>query len=456
MDKKRAQHWLDATHAPVFDAAEDLWIRGATVLAGPNLVFPHGCIVLRGSDIIHVGPEATSPAPPEGSCVLDATGWLITPGLINAHTHCPMGFFRGLGHGRSELIEKFLFPAEKSLVPDVLEPLSWSYIYSGLRSGVTCFVDHYYFSAGVARALDRFGLRGAIGETVADCGGAFPSAQAWAKARNEIESWPHSSRIMPVVAPHAADTVSPALLREMASWARSHQLPLHMHLSQTEGELRRVKARDGKTPVEVAHDCGALSERTLAVHLVSVSDRDIDLLRHTGTTAGFCPASQIIYESLMPVAKLMEAGIPLALGTDCAASNDSADMLQEMRTAALLLRDRKAAVGEQCAAEALAMATVNPARALGLPCGKLEAGLAADLVFLKPDLSTLPLHDPQANLVWSFGSSQVQHVMVDGKWVLWRQHLPSQDEDDLRNAYEDAVAWICSKAGLKSETKAQE
>jgi 5-methylthioadenosine/S-adenosylhomocysteine deaminase len=452
MDDKRASVRLDAASAPVLDAGEDLWIRGATVVAGPGHVYARGCIILRGSEIVFVGSDENAPTPVGTSRHIDATGWLITPGLINAHTHCPMGFFRGLGHGKSDLIEKFLFPAEKSLTPEILEPLSWSYIYSGLRSGVTCFVDHYYFSAGVARALDRFGLRGAIGETVADCGGAFPSKDAWARARAEIESWPHSSRIIPVVAPHAADTVSPSLLTEMSAWAREQKIPLHMHLSQTEGELRRVQARDGKTPVALAHACGALSERTLAVHLVSASDGDIKLLRDSGATAGFCPASQIIYESLMPVAKLMKAGVPLALGTDCAASNDSADMLQEMRTAAILLRDRGALTGDQCAQGALAMATVNPARVLGLPCGKLEAGLAADLVFLKPDLSTMPMHDPEANLIWSFGSSQVQHVMVDGSWVLWRQRLPSHEEDDLLDAYEEAVTWICNKAGLTRET----
>ncbi len=419
-----------------------LHVAGLTVLDGTGAFTTETSLVVDGPTIRDLGTRDAVAARWPQLPALDGRGFTVTPGLVNAHTHAAMGFFRGLGHGRDNMIESFFFPAEKALTAELLEPLSYSYLYAGLRAGVTSFGDHYYFADGVALALERFGLRGAVGETVADLGGAFPGRRGWDLWRQRISQWPYSSRIRPVVAPHAADTVSPALLRELAAFATSHALPLHMHLSQTAGERSRVFAREKLSPVAYAAQCGALTPRTLAVHLVTVDAADIQTLRDHGVTAGLCPASQIIYEQLAPLAPIMDAGIPVALGTDCAASNDGADMLAEMRLTGLLAKDRGAQPDRFEPGELLRMGAAHGAQVLGLGSGRIAAGEPADLVFFAEDLGSEPATRPDANLIYSLSSRQAQHVMVDGRFVLLDRRLTLADEKDLTMAFRSAVAEI--------------
>lgn len=382
--------------------------------------------------------------------VIDGTGFLAIPGLINAHTHAAMGFFRGLGHGRTNMIETFLFPAEKALTPELLEPLSWSYLITSLRAGVTCIADHYYMIAGVGRALERIGMRGFIGETIADLGGAFPGWESWTRAREGIESWNFNELVRPVVAPHAADTVSAKMLREASHFARQHDLTLHMHLSQTTGELHRVRHQDSMTPVQKAFACEALWDRTLAVHLVSAREADYAEIRASGATAVICPASQIIYEHLAPLENIAATGVNWATATDCAASNDGADLLGDCKWLGLLARDRKIADETFSPAALLASVTTVPARALGMAgkLGVLKEGALADIVFLRDDISMRPAFDDVRNLIYSAGSSGVEHVMVNGQWRLWKRDLCWISEPDLTDAFEGAVREIMRRTGI--------
>lgn len=427
-----------------------LLIQGLTLLSDPSTIIADGAILVRDGQILDLGLSSDVRARHPEHAVLDGSGYVAMPGLVNAHTHVAMGFFRGLGHGQEEMIEKFFFPAERSLTRDLLAPLSYSYIYAGLVSGVTCFGDHYYFSDGVAEAFERFGVRAVVGETVADLGGALPGRAGWERWRKLIDAWPYSSRITPAVAPHAVDTCSEALLSELAAYAVQKKLPLHMHLSQTRGEYTRVQQRAGCSPVEVAARCGALTENTLAVHLVTATASDIKILYEHGVTAVLCPASQIIYEYLAPIADLMASDIPLALATDSAASNDTADLFAEMRLLALLAKDRGVAEAERSPEKILRMTTVHPARALGLSdkIGSLAVGKAADIVFLSTDLSTEPAARLATNLIYSFSSRNVRHVMVDGRFVLYNGKTTLVNEEDLFAEYRAAVKEIYRRAGL--------
>ncbi len=428
-----------------------LVIGNALVVPGPFMpMIRDGAIAIDGSRIVGVGATKDIQKKFSSFAFIDASSKIILPGLFNSHTHVAMGFFRGLGHGKTDMIESFLFPAEKNLTPELLEPLSYSYIFDGLRSGVTSFVDHYYFSQGIGAAFERFGVRGWIGETVADLGGAFPGRASWDRARNLIENSKFSSRIRHVVAPHAADTVSPALLTEIATWARDHKIPLHMHLSQTSGERRRVEKRDGKSPVETAAACGALGPQSLVVHLVSADKKDLSIIAQSKSTIGWCPASTVIYEHLADVKGFTEYEIPLAIGTDCAASDDSSDMLNELKIAGLLGRNAGAALAHLSPDHLLAMATTNPARVLGVidDLGTLEAGKLADLVVLDIGLSSLPIDNPLANVIYSMGSRDVTHVMIDGNWVIWNRELAHVSHADTRAQYQQALDEIHKRVGV--------
>jgi 5-methylthioadenosine/S-adenosylhomocysteine deaminase len=426
-------------------------IHGLTIVpGGGKKAIEDGTLLIQGDKIIALGKRSEVLADGEDQVYLaDGRGYWAMPGLINAHTHVAMGFFRGLGQGRDQMIESFFFPAEKALTSELLEPLSYSYIYAGLRAGVTTFGDHYYHIEGVGKALDRFGVRGVIGETVADLGGAFPGRGGWTAMEKLLRKWPFSSRITPAICPHAADTVSPELLKELAQYAKKNALPLHMHLSQTAGERARVLAREGVSPVRYAAACGALSDQTLAVHLVSVDDADIGILKAHGTTAGLSPASQILYEKLAPIEAFMAKDLPLALGTDCAASNDDADMLAEMRLLSLLAK-MVGAPSESFEAETiLNVGTSQGARALGLSSrvGTLAPGMEADIVFLEEDLGSIPAPRPHVNLLFSMGSRQVRHVMVGGRWVLWDRVPTLVSPAQLKDDYLAAAGEIHRRIG---------
>ena len=416
-------------------------ISGLTLVTDSKTVLADYAIVIDDGVIKDLGPSSLLVHRYSEVLTLDGRGFVAMPGLINAHTHVAMGFFRGLCHGNEHMIEDIFFPAEKSLSKELLAPLSYSYIYAGLVSGVTCFGDHYYFSEGVAAAMEKIGVRGVIGETVADLGGAFPGRFGWERWRRLIDAWPYSQRLTPSVAPHSVETCSEPLLRELAEYASQRKLPLHIHLAQTQSEALFIKQRVGLTPVQVALRCGALSDRTLAVHLVTSSSDDHTILKDCGVTAVICPASQIIYEHLAPIASLMTSGIPIALGTDSAASNDTADLFAEMRLLALLARDRGVSEKQFRPEEVLRMTTEYPSRVLGLGdrIGSLAIGKAADIVFLKRDLSTEPSSHLLANLIYSFGSRNVRHVMIDGRFVLYNGQLALVSEDDLLAEYNMAV-----------------
>ena len=244
--------------------------------------------------------------------------------------------------------------------------------------------------------------------------------------------------------------MSKPLLTELAKLAKARNLPLHMHLAQSQGEWQRVMKREAMTPVAYAEACGALTPKTLAVHLVATDGGDWERLKANGVTAGLCPASQILYEKLAPIAGLASAGVPFAVGTDCAASNDGADLLAELKLMGLLAKDRGLPEAARSPAALLAMGTSLGAGALGLSgqVGVLAKGMKADLVLFAKDLGSEPMPRPDVNLIYSMSSRQVRHVMVDGRWLLLDGRLARVDEQDLAREYDVAVKAIRKRAGL--------
>lgn len=426
------------------DASTELLFLPIQVIQSPGVSLRSAGLYIKDGRIEDVGPADQVLGRHPGIPAINGRGYMAIPGLINAHTHAAMGFFRDLAHGKENMIETFMFPAEKGLNAEMVESLAFSYLIGGLRSGVTTFVDHYYFSEAVGRAIERLGMRGAIGETVGDLGGAFPDIKIWDRTRDMIERWPFSRRVRPVLCPHAADTVSEGLLTEMAAYGKANGLPLHMHLSQTRGERERVLKRAGASPVMVADRCGALHPESIVAHLVTPDAADLDRLAATRPTIAFCPASQVIYEFLAPIREFMERDIPLALGTDCAASNDTADVLSELRIAALFARDRGVDWELLKPPRLMAMVTTQPAKVLRWDheIGTLEKGKAADVVFLRRDVEAEPIRDAETSLIFSMGNAAVRHVMIDGVWRLWNRDLVGVSERDLSAEYQWAIRQI--------------
>jgi 5-methylthioadenosine/S-adenosylhomocysteine deaminase len=229
-----------------------------------------------------------------------------------------------------------------------------------------------------------------------------------------------------------------------------------MHLSQTRGERTRVLRRERKSPVKFAESCGALTERSLVVHLTSADEQDIKRIAGSGATIGFCPASQMIFERLAPLKLFAKYNIPLALATDCAPSNDGADLFAEMKLFGLISKHLKIKQSDYVSPRSIFKSvTETPAKALGLSkkTGTLAIGKAADIVFVKKDLIGAGTWDTLTNLIYSVGSRNVDHVMINGKFALWNKKLVQANESDLREEYVEAVTAIHKKIGLKRQSE---
>lgn len=420
---------------------EDAWVFPDFNNETPQSV----TLAVQGHKIAAIGPKEELRQRFPHAESISLPDHIVMPGLINAHTHASMSFFRGLGQAQStntdrdvSMIEDLFFPAEQSLTPDLIEALAYPYLVDALKSGTTTCVDAYFFIDGVGRALDRLGMRGFIGEHIADQGGPHPAGrEVWEKYRDKIEKWPFSSRVKPVVYAHATDTVSRPLLEELGQYAKACKLPFHMHLSQTWGERERVGRKAGLSPVQYAYQAGVIYENSLLVHLVSADRSDLEIIQKEGAVVGLCPVSEIIYEQLPELKNFFELKMRIALGTDCAASNDGADILGEARSLALFARQS----GIQLGATQLGAMVLGEAAKLLAPqdLGSLEVGRAADFVCVRRGLEMHPWTRPLTNLIFSGASRAVEHVMIDGHWVLWNRQLVQVAEADLLEEFEKAV-----------------
>lgn len=372
---------------------------------------------------------------------------LLIPGLINSHTHSAMSLMRGLADDLPlmDWLNNHIWPTEQKHV-------SAEFVYDGsllacaemLRSGTTCFNDMYFFPEETARAVEQAGMRAKLGLILID----FPSA--WAKDADEYlskglelhDQLHNNSLISTAFAPHAPYTVSDEPLKRISTYAEELDIPIHIHLHETAGEVEEATTSTGKRPIERLNELGLLSPRLLAVHMTQLTDDEINLIAETGSHVLHCPESNLkLASGFCPIDKLQQAGVNVTLGTDGAASNNDLDMLAEMRTAALLAK----AVAENASAvpaeDVLRMATINSAKALGLDSeiGSLEVGKSADITAVDlSDIENQPIYNPVSQLVYSSGRENVSNVWVAGNHLLKDRELTTLDKKAI---LEKATYW---------------
>lgn len=378
---------------------------------------------------------------------IDLPGHALIPGLINAHTHSPMSLFRGLADDLPLMtwLDAHIWPAENRWVhEEFVADGSRLAIAEMLRGGTTCFNDMYFFPDVTGRVASQAGIRATIGLILID----FPSA--WAadadayldRAVMVHDQFRGDALIQTGFAPHAPYSVSDEPLQRIVTLANELDLPVHMHVHETMAEVEGSLQQHGCRPIERLQRLNLLNPALIAVHMTQLEDSEIAAVAAAGSHVVHCPQSNLkLASGHCPVARLLDAGINVALGSDGAASNNDLDMFAEMQTAALLA---KGVAGNACAMpaeQALAMATINGARALGIDhdTGTLEVGKSADLVAV--DLSqpeTQPVYHPVSQLVYAAGREQVQHVWVRGRQVLQHRQLLTIDLD---NTLQRASLW---------------
>lgn len=364
----------------------------------------------------------------------------LIPGLVNAHTHSAMALMRGMADDLPLMIwlEEHIWPAEQKWVaPDYVRAGSELAIADMLAGGTTCFNDNYFFPDVTAAVAVKAGMRAVIGIPVI----SMPTA--WAATEDEYfsrglamhQSLVGESLVTTAFAPHAPYTVSDAAFERMRDLAEEMDVPVHLHLLEAAGEIEGSLERYGKTPLDRLEALGLLTSRLLAVHMTQIDDDDIRRVARHGVHVLHCPASNLkLASGICPVARLDEAGVNVAIGTDGAASNNTLDMFAEMRLAALLAKGASGDPEAVPAVRALSMATLNGARALGLAdrIGSIEPGKAADFAAVSlDDPGTLPVHNVISQLVYAAGRHQVSDVWVAGRRVVRDGQVETLDRDEI-------------------------
>jgi 5-methylthioadenosine/S-adenosylhomocysteine deaminase len=363
---------------------------------------------------------------------------VLIPGLVNAHTHAAMSLMRGLADDLPLMrwLQEHIWPAEtKHVSPDFVRDGTALACAEMLRSGITCFNDMYFFPEAALEAARAAGMRVSLGLIVIDFPTPYASDPAdYLRKGFELRDRQGDDPLVSFcIAPHAPYTVSDPAFRQIATFAAELDLPVHLHVHETEGEIERSLAEHGVRPLERLRRLGLLGPNLIAVHAVHLQDEEIQLLATHGCSVAHCPSSNLkLASGFAPIEALRAAGVNLCLGTDGAASNNRLDVLTEMRTAALLAKAVARSAEAMPAHAVLRAATLGGAQALGLEAriGSIEPGKRADLVAVAlrgPELT--PCYDPVSHLVYAAGREHVTHVWVDGKQRMSDGRL----ETDLSN-----------------------
>lgn len=378
---------------------------------------------------------------------------LLMPGLINAHTHVSMTFFRGLADDLPlmEWLTGHIFPAEKHLSPEIVELGALLGCAEMIRTGTTAFQDMYLIENAVATAVDQAGLRCRFGEGLF----AFPSPayaaieQGYDIVREQAARFKTHPRLGVAVMPHAVYTTTPEIMIACRELAADLDLPLHIHLSETASEVQTCLDAHGKRPVPYCHNLGLLSPRTSIAHGVEVTEQDLDILVQTGARVVHNPRSNMkLASGVAPVPDMLKRGMLPGLGTDGASSNNALNMFAEMSACALLhkVHNRDATT---CPADAvLDMATRGSAAALDWPeLGRIIPGAPADLIALDLTAPNLqPMYNPVSHLVYAASGHEVRFSMVNGKMLYKDGDFYSLDYPLLLSEARKLKKWVLDKS----------
>jgi len=404
-----------------------------------------GAVVVNGDSILAIGLESEIKAQYSAGQMVDCGGKILMPGLVNAHTHVPMTLLRGLADDlRLDVwLMGYMMPVEREFVsPDFCRLGSQIACAEFIKGGVTSFADMYYYEEDIAKATSEAGLRGVLGQSVMK----FPTPDAksyedsLAMARDFIMRWKGHPLIVPSVAPHAAYTCTPEILKATALLAAEFDVPLHTHVAETAFEVENMRNENNMPVIPYLKKQNLFEAKVLAAHCVHIDEGEIRTLQHYNAGVAHNPSSNLkLASGFAPVNKMLEVGLNVGIGTDGPASNNDLDMFEEIRLAAFVAKAVTNDPTSLPAPQALAMATRLGARALhiGDITGTLEPGKRADLILVDTDpLHNSPRFDRDSNgayaqIVYASKSSDVTDVMVNGKFLMRDRKLLTLNEADL-------------------------
>jgi 5-methylthioadenosine/S-adenosylhomocysteine deaminase len=428
--------------APADPQAVSLVITGGTVVTvdSAHRVFSPGAVAVNGRDIVAVDRADAIDQQFKGAQTIDASGQVVLPGLVNTHGHAPMVLYRGLADDLAlmDWLQNYIFPAEARTVnPEFVRVGTRLAALEMIQSGTTTHTDMYYFEEEVARATREAGMRGVLGETILN----FPSpdaktpAEGLARTEAFIKAFRGDDLIVPAVAPHAMYTVDEKWLRASRALADKYAIPVILHISETQDEVRTSLDKHGMRPVEYLESIGFWGPRTIAAHGVWLSDAEIAILKRRNVALSHNPESNMkLASGTAPILKCLNAGMIVALGTDGAASNNDLDMFEAMRQAAFLHKLQAMDPQALPATVALEMATIRAAKAVGMDreIGSLETGKRADIITVSmKGARQTPMYNPISHLVYVSKGDDVQNTIVNGRVLMRDRKVTSLDETNV-------------------------
>ena len=401
--------------------------------------YPRGWVLVRGGRIAALGEGAY----PGGETIderIDCRGGILLPGFVNTHCHASMVPFRTMGDDCADRLRRFLFPLEN-------EAMTRELVYAGARygiaemllSGITTFVDMYYYEDEVARACQEMGMRGYLGETIIGqptCDSPAPYG-GFALAERMLSDWRGCDLVRPILAPHGTTTCDADSLRRAHALAERHDTLMTLHVSEMDYEMRHF-AEQGTTPMAYLDALGAADAHLLAAHCIHLTGEDIALMQARGVRVAHCIGSNTkAGKGIAPAKALAQAGIPLGLGTDGPSSGNTLSLFDQMRLFAVCHKTAHHDRGLFPAREIVAVATRGGARALGAEgeIGCLAPGMRADVVLVDTDSPSLfPVYNPYSALVYGASAADVRLVMVSGSVRVRDGHLVGCTLEALREA----------------------
>lgn len=407
-----------------------------------------GVVQWEGNRITYAGPTAGAP---QQKCdrTIDGTGCVVLPGLVNAHTHLAMTLFRGFGDDMplKPWLEERIWPTEARLVE---EDVYWGTrlgVLELLRGGVTCFNDMYHFYRPATEAARDGMIRVCpsgvlLGFSNDPYGMLAEAVEFTAEVKADDQG-----RVHPMLGPHAPYTCPDELLQRVREAALAQDIPVHIHISETLQEVQDSFAARGASPVQHLERLGLFDCRVVAAHCVHLDDADMATLIDRQVGIAHCPGSNLkLGNGFAPIPDLLRGGAVVGLGTDGAASNNNLDVLEEAFLSAVVHKGTSGDPTVVKADEALRMATIGGARALGLSqiAGSLEPGKRADIAMVNLRAPHLrPLHDVESALIYSAHGSDAKMTVVDGEIAMQDGDFPGQDEEEIYRECEQRARRLC-------------
>lgn len=426
-----------------------------------GVVYTDGNLVFEDDRIVSVGKEPVE----ESGCdeVLDLTGKIVMPGLVNTHVHTSQQLARGLADDVDLLtwLHDRIWPYESNMTEDDSYVSTLFCAAEQIKAGVTAIAEPGgQYVSGMAKAITEAGIRAKLANSVMDCGEGLPAS--WQRSTDEeiarqledIKNYHRTAdgRVEVWFGVRTIFNATDELLMRTKELADRYQVGIHMHVAEAKSEVDYVREKLGVQTVTHLRDIGFLDKNLLAVHTVWLTNEEVEMFRDYGVKVSHDPASAMRVLGFAKVPRMLREGICVSIGTDGAPTNNRMDMVDEMWLTSLIHKGWRLDSTVVKAQEILRMATVNGARCLldGDLYGSLEPGKKADLIIINPDsVGMQPMHDPIANLVTSMHSTNVESTVCDGRWLMRERRILTFDEEAVLQEAKVRAAAIRSRAGIR-------